>query len=78
VPGGREFVQRVPGSATAALDDQRLARVLNWMLDEFDARPAGFRDFSAAEVGRLRRAPYTNVMQARALLAARAGIPPAY
>lgn len=78
VPGGREFVQQVPGAATAALDDARLARVLNWMLEEFAARPAGFRDFSAAEVGRLRAAPLTRVVEARAALAVRAGLPPAY
>jgi mono/diheme cytochrome c family protein len=78
VPGGREFVQRVPGAATASLDDVRLAAVLNWMLDEFSTRPPGFRDFSAREVGRLRQSPWTRVQETRAPLAVRAGIPEAY
>ena len=78
VPGGREFVQRVPGAATAALDDARLARVLNWMLAEFSQAPPGFAGFDAAEAGRLRRRPWTNVQAERARLAAKAGIPAAY
>ncbi|MEX2489438.1 MAG: hypothetical protein WD356_07935, partial [Pseudomonadales bacterium] len=32
---GREFLVRVPGSATSALDDERLAAVLNWIITEF-------------------------------------------
>ena len=78
VPGGREFVQQVPGAATASLDDARLARVLNWLLEEFSLRPDGFEDFDAEEVGRLRAHPLTNVQAARAALAVRAGIPEAY
>ena len=45
VPGGREYLARVPGVAQAPLDDAALAAVLNWMLDHFDAR---------ARAGRLR------------------------
>ena len=59
VAGGREFLARVPGVATVDLDDQRLAEVLNWTLYRFDAGnvPADFRPYTAAEMGRLRRAP---------------------
>lgn len=59
VPGGREFLARVPGVATVDLDDQRLAEVLNWTLYRFDAGhvPADFRPYTAAEMGRLRRSP---------------------
>ena len=59
VTGGREFLGRVPGVATANLDDARLANLLNWTLYHFDAShvPANFRPFTAAELGRLRQEP---------------------
>ena len=78
VPGGREFVQRVPGAATAALDDARLAGVLNWMVAEFGGAPAQFVAFSAAETGPLCRAPLRDVVRARGALAASAGLPAVY
>ena len=34
VPGGRDYLMRVPGVASSVLDDARLAAVLNWMLGE--------------------------------------------
>ena len=37
VPGGREYLVRVPGVATAALADGELAEVLNWSLARFDS-----------------------------------------
>jgi hypothetical protein len=59
VPGGREFLGRVPGVATVDLDDQRLANLLNWTLYTYDPAhmPANFRPYSAAEIGALRRHP---------------------
>jgi mono/diheme cytochrome c family protein len=78
VPGGREFVQRVPGAATSSLDDARLARVLSWMVREFSTPPDGFVDFSAKETGRLRGNPLIDVKGERARLAIPAGIPAAY
>ena len=56
VPGGREFLVRVPGSANAPLDNKALADTLNWMLFAFskDQMPETFKPFSAEEVGRLR------------------------
>ena len=33
VPGGREFLVQVPGSANAPLNDAELAELLNWMLE---------------------------------------------
>jgi hypothetical protein len=63
VPGGREFLVQVPGVAQAPLDDAALAGVLNWMLARFgkgDA-PADFAPYTAAEVGRLRQRPLTDV-----------------
>ena len=35
VPGGREFLVQVPGSAQSPLSDQELTDTLNWMLSEF-------------------------------------------
>ena len=70
VPGGREFLVRVPGVAQAPLDDAALAAVLNWMLERFgrDDVPEGVVPYAAAEVGRLRRRPLTDVDGARRAL----------
>jgi mono/diheme cytochrome c family protein len=70
VPGGREFIVRVPGVATSALDDAALAAVLNWMLERFGKPdvPADFRPYDAPEVGALRQKPLTNVERVRAEL----------
>ena len=67
VPGGREFLVRVPGVAQAPLDDASLAAVLNWMLERFgrDDVPKGVVPYAAAEVARLRRRPLTDVDGAR-------------
>ena len=63
VPGGRDYLARVPGVAQAPLDDAALAAVLNWMLDHFDAAhvPAGFAPYTATEVGPLRAHPLVDV-----------------
>ena len=70
VPGGREFIVQVPGSALAPLDDEQLANVLNWMLDEFGPRAIAAQSppYTAAEVGRLRATPLVDVAGARAAL----------
>jgi mono/diheme cytochrome c family protein len=59
VPGGREYLARVPGVATSPLSDADLAEVMNWMLWRFDAQhlPADFTPYSAAEIHTLRAAP---------------------
>jgi hypothetical protein len=59
VPGGREFLGRVPGVSTVDLDDVRLANLLNWTLYTFDPAhmPADFRPYTAKEIGALRRHP---------------------
>lgn len=59
VPGGREYLVRVPGVATAVLTDAQLAELLNWTLYRFDAAhvPARFQPYTATEVGALRRHP---------------------
>ena len=59
VPGGREFIGRVPGVATVDLPDDRLANLVNWTLFQFDREhvPTGFRPYTADEIGRLRQNP---------------------
>lgn len=59
VSGGREYLSRVPGVATAALSDKDLAELLNWTLIRFDPAnmPTNFKPYDAAEVARLRRQP---------------------
>ncbi len=59
VPGGREYLARVPGVATSPLSDADLAEVMNWMLWRFDWQdvPADFQPFTAAELAPLRARP---------------------
>jgi hypothetical protein len=73
VPGGREFLVRVPGSSQSPLSNARLAAVLNWMLREFDPEAVGvdFVPFTGEEVARLRRPPLTDVEGTRRGLVAR-------
>jgi hypothetical protein len=70
VPGGREYLARVPGAAQAPLSDQRLAALLDWMIREFDAVAAagGFEPYRAAEVARFRAQPYADVAPVRRAL----------
>jgi len=62
VPGGREYLIRVPGVAMAPLDDESIAELTNWMLHEFDEEniPTDFEHYSASEVGVLRKKPYNS------------------
>jgi hypothetical protein len=59
VPGGREYLGRVPGVATSPLSNADLSELMNWMLWRFDKEhvPADFQPFTAAELGRLRSSP---------------------
>jgi hypothetical protein len=59
VPGGREYLGRVPGVATSPLSDKDLAEVLNWMLWRFDSGhiPANFAPYTPEELGTLRTHP---------------------
>lgn len=64
---GRDYLVRVPGSATSALPDERLAGVLNWIVREFagPSLASDFQPYSANEVGRLRQQPLNEVDQYR-------------
>jgi hypothetical protein len=59
VPGGREYLGRVPGVATAPLSNADLSELMNWMLWRFDREhlPANYQPFTATEIGQLRSAP---------------------
>jgi mono/diheme cytochrome c family protein len=59
VPGGREYLGRVPGVATSALSNADLSELMNWVVWRFDKEhlPANFQPFTAAELGQLRSAP---------------------
>ena len=59
VPGGREYLGRVPGVATSPLSNADLSEVMNWMLWRFDKDhvPANFQPYTAAEIGLLRQSP---------------------
>ncbi len=72
LPGGREYVSRVPGVAQSQLDDAAVAALLNWMLAYFDPShlPPDFRPFTAEEVAPLRRRPLVNPSEIRAAMLA--------
>ena len=67
VPGGREYLIRVPGAAQSELDDAATAALLNWLLREFspDELPADFAPYRADEVARHRRTPLLDVYATR-------------
>jgi mono/diheme cytochrome c family protein len=76
VPGGREYLGRVPGVATSALPSAELAEVMNWMFWRFDREhlPADFLPFSAEEITRLRTRPLRlEASQMRSALLKKAG-----
>ena len=67
VPGGREFLVQVPGSASSFVDDQGLADILNWILVNLspEQTPTDFDRFTAEEVARLRSTPSATVTETR-------------
>ena len=69
-PAGREYLVRVPGSATSALDNAELAEVLNWILVEFagDSLDKNYRRYTPSEVAELRASPLNEVVHYRAQL----------
>jgi hypothetical protein len=70
VPGGREFLIQVPGTAQSALSDAEVAAVLNWILENFSKEqlPTDFVAYSAMEISRYRQPPLANVNTVRASL----------
>ena len=82
VPGGRDYLLRVPGVVWAMLDDARLTRVLNWMLVTYSREQLApdFTPFTEEEVAKARERPLANVLETRRRLIAelqrRALLPP--
>jgi hypothetical protein len=71
VPGGREYLVRVPGVAASPLRNDDLAEVLNWMLWRFDKDdlPSTFKPYTASEIAQLRTRPLRlEASEMRALL----------
>ena len=57
VPGGREYLIRVPGVAASPLPDDSLAVLVNWMLEKFDREniPEDFTPYTSEEVSSFRK-----------------------
>ncbi len=73
---GREYLVRVPGVAQAPLSDARIARLLNWVLENYsNLRPEP--PFDAAEVASFRSAPLRDPVGFRAGLTRPAAQAPA-
>lgn len=71
LPGGREYLIRIPGVALAGIDDDRLASVLNYMLTAFsaDTTPADFEPYTGDEVRPLRQRVYKDPLRRRSEIA---------
>ncbi|MBB6520949.1 c-type cytochrome [Pseudoteredinibacter isoporae] len=74
VPGGREFLVQVPGSANAPLNDAELAELLNWMLESLstdknnNGEGESFSPYTELEVKKLRAKVLVDVMNTREAL----------
>ena len=66
-PSGRAFIVRVPGVANAPISDAEVAVLLGWIVRRFDADnvPSDFADYTAAEVGPLRKQPIARIADER-------------
>lgn len=59
---GRRFLIQVPGSATAPVNDEQLAELMNWILKTYsgDELVDDFEPYTTAEVAELRQSPDTD------------------
>ncbi|MEM6936233.1 MAG: hypothetical protein AAF552_07230 [Pseudomonadota bacterium] len=59
---GRRFLIQVPGSATAPVNDEQLAELMNWILRTYSADELAkdFEPYTLAEVAELRQSPDTD------------------
>ena len=64
---GREYLIKVPGAANAPLNDERLAQLMNWTIDQFagDSKPTEWQAYNAAEIAEYRAEPLFEVEQYR-------------
>jgi hypothetical protein len=67
VPGGREYLVRVPGASSSPLSDAELAAVLNWMIVSYGPaeQAEGFDPYTEEEVAAVRRPPLARVYELR-------------
>lgn len=67
-PEGRAYIARVPEVAQSPLDDDDLARLLNWVLEEFNpgTLPKEFRPLDGPEVGEARTRVLADPLRTRA------------
>jgi mono/diheme cytochrome c family protein len=72
VPGGRDFVVKVPGVMNSGLDDAQIADMTNWLLATIarESVPGDHRHYDATEVARVRATPLPDVMAERRRLQA--------
>jgi hypothetical protein len=72
VPGGRDFLVQVPGSANAPLSDAELAELLNWILTTMSSEELDddFDYYTTDEVSRARAIVLKDVAKTRADLVA--------
>jgi len=65
VPGGREFLVRVPGMSQSALNNAQLADLLNWLMREDgmagESLPADYQPYTTEEVTVLRAKTMLNL-----------------
>ena len=73
VPGGRDFLVQVPGSANAPLSDADLAELLNWILTTMSAEQLtpDFQYYTGEEVAQLRQHTLIDVASVRAGIVAK-------
>ena len=64
---GRDYLVQVPGSANAALDDEQLTEVLNWIVLNLagESLPENFQAYSISEVSKLRENPLFEAFEFR-------------
>lgn len=71
VPGGREFLVRVPGAANSKLSDADLAALLNWLVPRFGGMPqTSFAPYTPQEVATYRAQRLIDVSATRRALVA--------
>ena len=77
VPGGREFLVQVPGSANSPLSDAALAELLNWILTTMSSQqlPKDFKPYTAAEVTAVRYEEMLDIADVRATLVSKFSAP---
>ena len=76
VPGGRDFLVQVPGSANSPINDADLAELLNWIVTTMGTEKAAsaFEFYSEAEVKQSRKTVLVDVAQVSAELVSKIAI----